>query len=390
MAEIDRQLSDLARDLDSTLISRKISDQTRLEEEEAQRKISEESDITFKSYTSEIQESFLKFIYGPNFKSINSIQEARITRPVTADPTVICIWKTILEVLEKRKEDLLALQAIHSLVKEVRKELKDIDMNFVPAYISIDAACDLFNRFLGIIGGTLTSEVSLSEGVLSSGDLALKCLSQAQEKLCRQAQKFIKNGSKILIHGNSKCVMNCICHLKNATIYLTSGTSAYNEVQGTAAGKMVRRNILEVRELHEQKIRFNCPSRRSESLGCKAGNNLKIQIIPDTAVAFYMSKVDFCLVGAEGVIENGGIINQIGTFQMALLAKQFNKPFYCASESFKFMRFYPLCQEDLRNPEKGSPLVDMTPHELISLFLTDLGVLTPGEVCDNLIKLYTD
>ena len=32
-------------------------------------------------------------------------------------------------------------------------------------------------------------------------------------------------------------------------------------------------------------------------------------------------QVDMVLVGAEGLVENGGIINRIGTFQMAIVAK---------------------------------------------------------------------
>lgn len=34
-------------------------------------------------------------------------------------------------------------------------------------------------------------------------------------------------------------------------------------------------------------------------------------VILDAAVGYYISKVDMVLVGAEGVVENGGIINQV-------------------------------------------------------------------------------
>ena len=48
------------------------------------------------------------------------------------------------------------------------------------------------------------------------------------------------------------------------------------------------------------------------------------------------------IVGAEAVVENGGIINRIGTYTVALCAKQLKKPFYVFSESHKFSRMYPL------------------------------------------------
>ena len=43
---------------------------------------------------------------------------------------------------------------------------------------------------------------------------------------------------------------------------------------------------------------------------------------------------------------------QIGTYQMAVMAKALNKPFYVVAESFKFVRMYPLNQRDLPNDEK--------------------------------------
>ena len=52
-------------------------------------------------------------------------------------------------------------------------------------------------------------------------------------------------------------------------------------------------------------------------------------------------------MGAEGVVESGGIINKIGSCSIALCAKMLNKPVYVAVESFKFVRFYPLNNRDI-------------------------------------------
>lgn len=43
---------------------------------------------------------------------------------------------------------------------------------------------------------------------------------------------------------------------------------------------------------------------------------------------------------------------QVGTYQLAVMAKAMNKPFYVVAESFKFVRIYPLNQDDLPNDEK--------------------------------------
>lgn len=41
------------------------------------------------------------------------------------------------------------------------------------------------------------------------------------------------------------------------------------------------------------------------------------------------------LMGAEGVVENGGVINKLGTYQIAICAKAHNVPVYVAAESHK-------------------------------------------------------
>ena len=55
-----------------------------------------------------------------------------------------------------------------------------------------------------------------------------------------------------------------------------------------------------------------------------------------------MQDVDCVFVGADCVLENGGIVNRIGTFTAALCAKSFNKPFYVFVESLKFFKRFPL------------------------------------------------
>lgn len=74
---------------------------------------------------------------------------------------------------------------------------------------------------------------------------------------------------------------------------------------------------------------------------------IPVTVIPDAAVGYVMERVDLVMVGAEAVVESGGIINTIGTYQMGVLAKAANKPFYAVAESFKFVRMFPLRQADL-------------------------------------------
>ena len=53
-------------------------------------------------------------------------------------------------------------------------------------------------------------------------------------------------------------------------------------------------------------------------------------------------RVNLVLVGAEGVVESGGIINKLGSYQMAIAAKAHGIPFYVAAESYKVCFVAPL------------------------------------------------
>ena len=108
----------------------------------------------------------------------------------------------------------------------------------------------------------------------------------------------------------------------------------------------------------------------------------------------------------QAVVESGGVVNRTGTFQIGIICAALKKPLYVAVESYKFARLYPLHQRDLpatvlRNgpddnlsflPEGvavSAQKCDYTPAELVTLLFTDLGVLTPAAVSDELIKLYS-
>lgn len=148
-----------------------------------------------------------------------------------------------------------------------------------------------------------------------------------------------------------------------------------------------------------------------------------VATIPESAVAYALGKADIVIVGAEGVVENGGIVSRMGTYQIGLLAKAMGKPFYAVAESHKFVRLYPLGQYDLpieqrvidfkteeeiaeertgvaaaaaeapaaptkTNTGDSCESVDFTPPHLISALITDSGVLTPSAVSEELIKIW--
>ena len=140
--------------------------------------------------------------------------------------------------------------------------------------------------------------------------------------------------------------------------------------------------------------------------------DIPVATIPFTATAASLSSVTFALVGAESVVENGGIISGMGTNQMAILVKSVGKPFYVVAESHKFVRIHPLSGDDLplgqkvldfwtqsgegeedheegrRKAEAEAEAVDFTTPNLVTALVTENGVMTPSAVSEELIKIW--
>lgn len=123
-------------------------------------------------------------------------------------------------------------------------------------------------------------------------------------------------------------------------------------------------------------------------------------IIPDGASAYYMSQgVDMIITGADRITENGDFANKIGTFDKAIVAKHLGIPFYVAApvSTFDFgtrtgkdIVIEQRSEEevtmvgDTRIAPVGSkalnPAFDVTPAELVTGFITEMGILRPDEI----------
>ncbi|KAL6749977.1 eukaryotic initiation factor [Haematococcus lacustris] len=243
-----------------------------------------------------------------------------------------------------------------------------------PTAISLKAGCELFSRYT-----TRTSELEMADierakaRLIERGNHFADTSTRARQTIAELGARFIRNNTCVVTHGYSRVVLALLSRAVN---------------QGTH-------------------FRVMCTEGRPDGTGLRMADALAKMGIPttiilDSAVAYALERVDMVLVGAEAVVENGGIINKLGTYQIAICAKAVNKPVYVAAESYKFARLYPLTQKDLpeeRKPTELGPLLppgvglenpsrDYTPPAYLSLLVTDLGVLTPAAVSDELIQLY--
>ncbi|WP_400206670.1 S-methyl-5-thioribose-1-phosphate isomerase [Candidatus Methanarcanum hacksteinii] len=123
-------------------------------------------------------------------------------------------------------------------------------------------------------------------------------------------------------------------------------------------------------------------------------------IIPDGSSGHFIRKgVDMIIVGADRIAANGDFANKIGTFEKAVLAKEFNVPFYVAAPistfDFNTKTGGDIVIEDRSEEEvtmvKGvriapigckalNPSFDMTPAKYVTGFITEKGILKPSEI----------
>ena len=122
---------------------------------------------------------------------------------------------------------------------------------------------------------------------------------------------------------------------------------------------------------------------------------IDVSLIPDTAVGYTMANglVNKIVVGADRILSTGHVFNKIGTYQIALIAKQHNIPFYVAAPLSTFdlnSNTEDVVIEQRKSSEVTSignkktapdginvinPAFDMTPPELISGIITEKGVI---------------
>ncbi len=127
-------------------------------------------------------------------------------------------------------------------------------------------------------------------------------------------------------------------------------------------------------------------------------SGIEVTILCDSAAGFLMkkNKIDCILVGADRISANGDVANKIGTYSLAVLAEKHEVPFYVAApiSTFDFTLSsgsqipieersrYEVTQLFSRKtgPDEAkvyNPAFDVTPHQLVTAFITEAGVLYP-------------
>ncbi|KAF2199898.1 translation initiation factor-like protein eIF-2B subunit alpha [Delitschia confertaspora ATCC 74209] len=345
--------------------------------------------------------------------------------PTTPNFDIVAAYRTLLASDPEMTMPVAAIEALvealtHSTANTTMETLELLECQTeilkasIPNPISLSAGTDLFQRYIittlnqpsrtGVnILGPSGDFRAIRNHLLSNGRLFVERAKASREKIASFGRHFVRDGVTVLTNGGSR-VVGALLHsaaessfTRFRVIYVLPPPSSSDSKEG-------------------EKIVAGLRSR-----------NIPVATIPDSAVGYCISKVDMVIVGAEGVVENGGIISRMGTYQLGLLAKSKGKPLYVVAESHKFVRLYPLDQFDLpieqmvlefkvTDDKQGSAseatedegvadmnggvtstkcsgvsaadAVDFTPPDLISGIITEAGVLTPSAVSEELIKIW--
>ena len=199
---------------------------------------------------------------------------------------------------------------------------------------------------------------------------------EATEKLSSYGAELIENGFTILTHCNAGPL----------------ATTGY----GTALGVIIKakedgKNVC----VYADETRPLLQGARLTTWELQQAD-VPVTLITDSMAGYMMSrgKINCVITGADRITANGDTANKIGTYTLAVLAKEHNIPFYIAAPfstidtSLKTGDEIPI---EERNPEEvihfrgvqtapdntvvENPAFDVTPHRCITAIVTERGII---------------
>lgn len=199
-----------------------------------------------------------------------------------------------------------------------------------------------------------------------------------------EAQRLIADFGGELIEDNSTVLTHC-----NAGALATGG------VWGTALG-VIRGAVNQGKNIHvyADETRPYLQGARLTAWELKE-DNIPVTLITDNMSGYMMKKgrVQAVVVGSDRIAANGDVANKIGTYMVAVLAKEHGIPFYVAAPlstvdlNCPTGEEIPIEERDAREVthikgiqlapegiEIGNPAFDVTPNHLVTAIITEKGV----------------
>jgi translation initiation factor 2B subunit (eIF-2B alpha/beta/delta family) len=122
-----------------------------------------------------------------------------------------------------------------------------------------------------------------------------------------------------------------------------------------------------------------------------AATGLDVTIVPDAAVGMFIGEASAVVLGADSIRADGGVVNKVGSYPLALVAREAGIPVYALAEMLKIAApDFPLVFEPLEWPELPQSLpsgvtarsagFELVPAALIAAVVTEAGVLDRTQI----------
>ena len=273
----------------------------------------------------------------------------------------------------------LALAAQQSKAKTLPEFMTDLDTAFNVLRATRPTAVNLFWALDRVMGKAKRAR-TLQEAKKVVLDDALKMSEEdidANRQLGANGANLFKDGDIVLTHCNAGSLATVAYGTALGVIRAARESGKRLSVIATETRPVMQGSRLTAFELQH--------------------DGIDVSLIPDTAVGHMMARgaIRRVIVGADRVLRTGHVFNKIGTYQVAILAKEHKVPFYVAAPLSTFD--FESSPEDVVIEERSvdevvkvgkkriapkrvrvfNPAFDMTPPELITGIITERGVLTP-------------
>ena len=129
---------------------------------------------------------------------------------------------------------------------------------------------------------------------------------------------------------------------------------------------------------------------------------VKTTLIVDSAVRFFMNRIDLVIVGADAITSEGNVVNKIGTSTVALVAHEARTPFYVVAELLKydpatihgdFEKIEERKPDEIwKNPPEDlairNPAFDVTRRDFIHGIICEEGIISPHSITEVMHRRY--
>ncbi|MBS7615735.1 S-methyl-5-thioribose-1-phosphate isomerase [Candidatus Bathyarchaeota archaeon] len=276
----------------------------------------------------------------------------------------------------------LALTAYHSKAKRREELIRELEeaaetiKNTRPTAVNLFWAIDRIMNKARAFHGSVTD---LAFFVVDEAEKIAEEDANANRSIGKHGASLINDGDTVLTHCNAGAL----------------ATVEY----GTALG------VIRAAAEQGKKVRVIATETRPKLQGARLTayelkrDGIPVTLICDTMVGYVMYKrmIDKVIVGADRIVRDA-VINKIGTYQIAVLAKEHGVPFYVATpkSTFDLTRKSAEVIIEERSPEevtyigaeriapKGvtalNPAFDVTPLKYVSAVICEEGILYKGDL----------